>query len=42
MNKKFVTIYVGSTLLESCKNVKFSLVALAFYYGSCFNASLSS
>ena len=24
-----------------CKNVKFSSVVLAFYYGSCFNASLS-
>ena len=24
-----------------CQNVNFGLVALAFYYGSCFNASIS-
>ena len=26
---------------EFCKNIKFGSVALAFLYGSCFNASLS-
>ena len=39
-NRKFVTIYVHSTLQENrqfCKNVKFCSV----HYGSCFNASLS-
>ena len=44
MNRKFVTIYVRSTLMEKtkfCKNVKFDSVALAFHYGSCFNSSLS-
>ena len=41
MKRKFVTIYVHSTLLKFCKNVKFGLVALAFHYGSCFNVSLS-
>ena len=41
MGRKFVTIYVRSTLLEFWKNVKFGSVALAFHYGSCFNAGLS-
>ena len=43
-NRKFLTIYVRSTLreiTEFCKNVKYGSVALAFQYGSCFNASLS-
>ena len=43
-NMKFVNIYVRSTLHEKkkfWKNIKFGLVALAFHYGSCFNAILS-
>ena len=41
-----VTICVHSTYFTRenrsfCKNVNFGLVALAFHYGSCFNASLS-
>ena len=43
MNRNFLTIYVRSTLHEKtkfCKNVKIGSVALAFHYGSCFNASL--
>ena len=42
--RKFVPIYVRSTLHEKtefCQNVKFGSVALAFHYGSSFNASLS-
>ena len=34
-NRQFVTIYVKSGF---SKNVKFGSVALAFLYGSCFNA----
>ena len=37
-------MYVRNTLQEKtkfCKNVDFGSVALAFHYGSCFDASLS-
>ena len=43
MNRKFVAIYVQNTLkkktqfLQECQ----FWLALAFHYGSCFNASLS-
>ena len=43
-NRKFVTIYVRSTLYqktEFCKDVKFGSIALALHYGSYFNTSLS-
>ena len=43
MSKKFVTMYVQSTLHEKtefCKKIKFGSAALAFHYVSGFNANL--